>query len=65
MEHGRGDERVGHAAAWENVPDRGKSQCTSGNLDLCLTELRSSKEASEAEEGARRRELGDEVGEVT
>lgn len=65
MEHGLEDERVGHAAAWENVPDRGKSQCKSGQLEMCLMYLRNSKEAFEAEEEVRRRVIRDEVGDVT
>lgn len=48
MEQRLEDERVGHAAAWENVPDGGKSQCKSGKLEACLMYLRNSKEAFEA-----------------
>lgn len=47
----RKDERVGYAAAWENVPDRGKSPCKSGKLEACLVYLRKSKEACVAAEG--------------
>lgn len=48
MEQKLEDERVGYAAAWENVPDGEESQCKSGKLEACLLYLRNSKEAFEA-----------------
>lgn len=63
----RKDEKAGYAAAWENVPDRGKSPCKSGKLEARLVYLGKRKEACEAgeEERAGRRVTGDGVGEVT
>lgn len=57
----RKDEKAGYAAAWENVPDRGKSPCKSGKLEARLVYLGKRKEACEAgeEERAERRVTGD------